>query len=48
MIGVDSHRDLQQIRSEVRMIGSKSNNKGYSEGEERVFDYADWLNKPGS
>jgi hypothetical protein len=25
----------------------KSNNKGYSGGEERVSDYAHWLNKPG-
>lgn len=23
------------------------NNKGYSGGEERAFDYAPWLNKPG-
>jgi hypothetical protein len=26
---------------------SPPNNKGYSGGEERVSDYAHWLNKPG-
>jgi hypothetical protein len=26
---------------------SSPNNKGYSGGEERVSDYAHWLNKPG-
>ena len=28
-------------------FNQRPNNKGYSGGEERVSDYAPWLNKPG-
>jgi hypothetical protein len=35
----------QQYR--LPIYGREANNKGYSGGEERVSDYAHWLNKPG-